>query len=87
MEKIALVVGSSGIAGNNVARKLIEKGWITYGLARNPGTEIENLLPVAADLLDIDSLTSALAQIKPTHVFITSWMRNDTEADNIRETG
>jgi nucleoside-diphosphate-sugar epimerase len=84
MEKIALVVGSSGITGNNVARKLIEKGWITYGLARNPGNEIENLLPVAADLLNVDSLRSALTDIDPTHVFITSWMRNDTEADNIR---
>src|SRR3954465_4798465 len=84
MNKIALVVGASGIAGNNLAKKLIDQGWVTYGLARNPKSDIENLHPVAADLLSADSLQTALADISPTHVFITSWMRNDTEAENIR---
>ncbi len=84
MEKIALVVGASGIAGSNVAKKLIAQGWNTYGLARNPNSEINGLLPVAADLLDIESVKTALADISPTHVFITTWMRNDTEAENIR---
>ncbi|RYE27848.1 MAG: NAD-dependent epimerase/dehydratase family protein, partial [Sphingobacteriaceae bacterium] len=84
MNKIALVVGASGITGSNLAEKLISQGWITYGLARNPNTEIENLNPVAADLLDTDSLEAALENIAPTHVFITSWMRNETEAENIR---
>lgn len=84
MSKIALVVGASGISGSNLAEKLISKGWNTYGLARNPNTEIEGLNPVAADLLDVGSLQSALAEIRPTHVYITTWMRNDTEAENIR---
>jgi nucleoside-diphosphate-sugar epimerase len=84
MEKIALVVGASGITGSNLAEKLIEKGWSTYGLARNPNTTILGLMPIAADLLQPESLAGALADIKPTHVFITSWMRNDTEAENIR---
>ena len=84
MNKIALVVGASGITGSNLAEKLISKGWTTYGLARNPNSEIKNLLPVSADLLSIDSLKSALAEIEPTHVYITSWMRNETEVENIR---
>lgn len=84
MNKIALVVGSSGITGSNLAEKLIEKGWDTYGLARNPNSEIENLKPISADLLNIDSLKSALADVTPTHVYLTSWMRNDTEEENIR---
>jgi nucleoside-diphosphate-sugar epimerase len=84
MNKIALVVGASGIIGSNLAEKLISKGWETYGLARNPNNEIKTLKPVSADLLSIDSLKLALAAIKPTHVYITSWMRNDTEAENIR---
>ena len=83
-QKIALVVGASGITGSNLAAGLISKGWTTFGLARNPQTEIENLQPVAADLLDTESLRTALADISPTHVFITSWMRNNTEAENIR---
>ena len=84
MERIALVVGASGITGSNLARKLVEQGWTTYGLARNPKNEIEGLIPVAADLLSKESLTNALADVAPTHVFITSWMRNETEAENIR---
>ncbi|MCX3266048.1 SDR family oxidoreductase [Pedobacter agri] len=84
MDKIALVVGASGITGSNLAIKLIADGWNTYGLARNPNLEINNLKPVAADLLDLDGLKLSLAEIKPTHVYITTWMRNDTEAENIR---
>ena len=84
MIEIALVVGASGITGSNLAKKLISKGWVTYGLARKPDQEIEGLKPVAADLLDIESLKTALAKIAPTHVYITSWMRNDTEAENIQ---
>lgn len=84
MEKIALVVGASGITGSNLAEKLIDKGWTTYGLARNPNTTITNLHPIAADLLSLESLQHALAEIRPTHVYINSWMRNETEVENIR---
>lgn len=87
MKKIALVVGASGIGGSNLAAELISNGWTVYGLARNPHQGISGLLPVAADLLDPASLTSALANVAPTHVFITTWMRQDTEADNIRVNG
>lgn len=81
---IALVVGASGITGINLAEKLISKGWETYGLARNPNLEVKDLKPVAADLLNIDSLKQALTAIEPSHVYITTWMRNATEAENIR---
>ena len=84
MSKIALVVGASGITGSNLAEKLISQGWTTYGLSRNPKNDTIGLLPVGADLLDLNSLNTALADISPTHVFITTWMRNDTEAENIR---
>jgi nucleoside-diphosphate-sugar epimerase len=84
MENIALVVGATGITGSNLAEKLIDKGWTTYGLARNPKTEIAGLKPVLADLLNEEDLKVKLAAVAPTHVFITTWMRNDTEAENIR---
>ena len=84
MTNIALVVGATGITGSNLAEKLIEKGWITYGLARNPNTEMEGLKHIAADLLNPEDLAAKLADVAPTHVFLTSWMRNDTEAENIR---
>lgn len=84
MNKIALIVGASGITGSNLAKELISQRWITYGLARNPKQNIPNLQPVAADLLQPEGLQAALATVNPTHVFITSWMRMETEADNIR---
>jgi nucleoside-diphosphate-sugar epimerase len=84
MDRIALIVGASGIIGSNLARELLAQGWTTYGLSRNPKDEVPGLRPVAADLLDPASLETALAEVAPTHVFITSWMRQDTEAENIR---
>jgi nucleoside-diphosphate-sugar epimerase len=40
--------------------------------------------PVAVDLLDPAGLDRALADERPDAVFITTWMRQPTEADNIR---
>lgn len=87
MKKIALVVGVTGITGSSVAESLIDKGWKTYGLARNPGEDIKGLIPVAADLLDLEGLKIALAEVKPTHVYISTWMRKETEAENIKVNG
>ncbi|MFH6990920.1 SDR family oxidoreductase [Flavobacterium sp. FlaQc-48] len=80
----ALVVGATGIAGSNLAAKLLENRWTVYGLSRNPKNDIKGLQPIAADLLLTESLTNALMDVAPTHVFFTTWMRNDTEEENIR---
>jgi nucleoside-diphosphate-sugar epimerase len=80
----ALVVGASGIVGNNLARRLLERGWQVHGLARRPPTDIDGLTPVAADLLDPAALRSALMGLRPTAVFISTWLRQQTEAENIR---
>ena len=84
MEKIALVVGATGITGSNLAQELITNGWITYGLARNSNSNISGLIPVKADLLNEENLKTALENISPTHIFFTTWMRNDTEEENIK---
>lgn len=73
--------------GSSVAESLLKKGWKTYGLSRNPSKNIEGLIPVPADLLDTENLKTALAEIKPTHVYISTWMRHETEAENIRMNG
>ncbi|QQQ28686.1 SDR family oxidoreductase [Chryseobacterium indoltheticum] len=83
-KNIALVVGATGITGSNLAQELISQGWTTYGISRNINTNIEGLIPVKADLLDVQSLETALENISPTHIFFTTWMRNDTEEENIR---
>ena len=82
--KIALVVGATGITGSNLANELLSQGWTTYGISRNTSNNIEGLISVKADLLDTESLEAALENISPTHVFFTTWMRNDTEEENIR---
>jgi nucleoside-diphosphate-sugar epimerase len=84
MHGTALVVGASGIIGVSLARELIDEGWTTYGLARHPRDEVEGLRSIAADLLTPASLTTALADIAPTHVFITAWSRHTTETENIK---
>ena len=86
-ENTALIVGASGITGSNLAQALIAEGWTAYGLARRPDTGLAGLRPVAADLLQPEALRAALAEVAPSHVFINTWMRNATEAENIRVNG
>jgi nucleoside-diphosphate-sugar epimerase len=84
MGKTALIVGVSGIVGGNLADHLIaEKDWTVYGVARRPGQR-EGIIPIALDLQDADAAKLALADVKPTHVFLTTWLRQPTEAENIR---
>lgn len=79
----ALVVGASGIVGGAVTDLLVEQGWTVAGLARKPQAR-EGVTALAADLLDPASLAQALAGQAPTHVFITTWSRQATEAENIK---
>jgi nucleoside-diphosphate-sugar epimerase len=84
MARSALVVGASGIVGNNLARHLRKQGWHVHGLARRPPTDIDGVVPLAADLLDPESLRTALQGLRPTDVFLSTWLRQNTEAENIR---
>ena len=83
-ERSALVVGATGITGLSLAQHLVDGGWRVGGLARNPRSDLPGVRPVAADLLDPASLAKALADVRPSHVFITTWLRQATEAENIR---
>ena len=79
-----MVVGSSGIVGQNLARFLSDSGaWNVLGLARRP-IELPGVMPIAADLQDPASLRAALQGTAPTHIFFASWLRQATEAENIR---
>lgn len=80
----ALVVGSTGVVGNNLADHLLATGWAVSGLARNAVARPAGVRPVAADLLQPEALAAALAGLRPTHVFIGTWLRQATEAENVR---
>ena len=82
--RTALVVGATGIVGLNLATLLADQpDWQVYGLARNPKPG-KGVQAVAADLLKPDALRDAIAGIEPTHVFLTTRMRQPTEAENIK---
>jgi nucleoside-diphosphate-sugar epimerase len=84
MARSALVVGASGIVGNYLTRHLRKQGWHVHGLARRPPTDIDGVVPLAADLLEPESLRTALQGLRPTDVFLSTWLRQNTEAENIR---
>src|ERR1700754_4925110 len=83
MSNKALVVGASGIVGSSTAEVLNEAGWQVWGLARSPVKQ-SGVTGVAGDLLDPASLKAALTGLDPSHVFISTWLRQNTEAENIR---
>ena len=84
MPPTALIAGVTGIVGNNLAQQLLSNGWQVHGLARNPSADIDGVNFIAADLLDPIALRTAVADLGPTHVFITTWLRQPTEKENIR---
>lgn len=83
MARTALIVGASGIVGSATAALLAQEGWAVHGLARRPVTQA-GVTPVVADLLDVTATADALRDIDPDAVFITTWLRQDSEAENIR---
>jgi nucleoside-diphosphate-sugar epimerase len=83
MVKRALVVGATGIVGQATADLLARSGWSVTGLSRTP-TPQAGVTSLSADLRDATSLQAALATAEPTHVFITTWARQSSEAENIR---
>ena len=75
----ALVVGVTGISGNNLARYLRDAGWEVAGVSRSAG--------IAVDITDAAATRTALAVVRPTHLFFTTWSRQDSERENIRVNG
>ncbi|RYD66367.1 MAG: SDR family oxidoreductase [Sphingomonadales bacterium] len=83
MAKTALVVGASGIVGSATAALLVAQGWTVFGLARRPTMQV-GVRAVAADLQYERGTAQAVAAIDPDAVFITTWLRQNSEAENIR---
>ncbi|MDE1170320.1 MAG: SDR family oxidoreductase [Verrucomicrobium sp.] len=86
MKPTALVVGSTGISGQNLADHLVHHGWTVHGLARRPGTH-RGIVPVVADLADPASVRHALEGQAFSHVYYCTWARQANEAENIRVNG
>jgi nucleoside-diphosphate-sugar epimerase len=79
----ALVVGATGIVGQNLGSRLVTDGWEVYGLSRSGRVPAPGIIPVRADLSDAEGLNKALDGVAPHLVAITAWSRQPTERENI----
>lgn len=86
MAEHALVVGASGITGAALVDELLSAGHRVTGVARR-AHQREGMDFVQADLTDSVGVAQALAGVKPTWVFFTTWARQATEAQNIEVNG
>lgn len=87
MKSRAIVVGSTGLIGSNLASHLVSKEWEVYGLARNPQGSIPGVRPIAADFLEPEKLKAVLTDVHPTHAIFTTWVRRATEEENTAANG
>jgi nucleoside-diphosphate-sugar epimerase len=87
MAKEALIVGVTGIAGNNIAQVLLADGWKVHGLSRKPGITIPGVNHLYADVLDQTSVEKAIKGLPISHLFFCTWSRQNTEAENCRVNG
>jgi nucleoside-diphosphate-sugar epimerase len=85
VERHALIAGVSGIIGRHLAEHLLAtKGWTVTGISRHKHDLPEGVRHVALDLTDEEAVGTALGPVKSTDVFITTWLRQPTEAENCR---
>jgi len=83
MEIRALVIGATGIAGRGASQALLDEGAQVFGLSRHSEGLVAGVRHVKADVEDEPSLASALANLWPTHVYLTIWIRRASEQENI----
>ena len=85
MERHALIAGVSGIIGRHLAEHLMAtKGWSVTGISRHKHDLPKGVKHIAVDLTDEEAVSAALKRVTPTDVFITTWLRQATEAENCR---
>ena len=87
MSKNALVVGVTGITGNNIAHELQKKGFTVYGLSRKPGIIVSGVKHVYGDVLDPASVAAAVADLPISHLFFCTWLKQSSEKENIAVNG
>jgi nucleoside-diphosphate-sugar epimerase len=78
----ALVVGASGIAGHNAARRLLDAGWTVQGVTRHGTGLPAGTHPVTVDITDAAATRDVLADLPITHLFYCTWSRQPDEAAN-----
>jgi len=79
-----LIVGATGLAGGHAAQAALAAGWHVTGLSRGAVPDAPWQRHVALDLRDARAARGALKHLDDlTHLFICTWARHDTEAENV----
>ena len=86
-DRVALVVGASGITGSALVDRLAGDGWRVLALARREGRPVAGVRWISADLRSPESLRSALEGQGISQVFFSAWARQATEEENIAVNG
>jgi nucleoside-diphosphate-sugar epimerase len=88
MNPTALIAGVTGIVGGNLAEYLLHgEHWNVVGLSRRAPSANPRIRSIVADLSDSERLKKALKGVEVSHVFITTWSRQDNETENCRVNG
>jgi nucleoside-diphosphate-sugar epimerase len=87
MERTALVVGVTGMAGYNTAEALVRDDWRVVGLSRTHRYEVPGVQHVNADVMDAGSMEAIAAGIDISHLVFATWSRQATEAENCAVNG
>jgi nucleoside-diphosphate-sugar epimerase len=86
-DRRALVVGITGISGNNLGEHLLARGWDVTGVSRRPPQGLQSARHLAVDVTDPEATPDALKDTHPTHLFYCTWSKQDTETENIAVNG
>ena len=62
--KYALITGAYGGMGYPTVKALVKKGFTVFALDKKVGEAEENVLPIAVDVTDIQSIKNAFEQVK-----------------------
>ena len=83
-DKVALVVGVTGIVGLNLAQRLLKEGWTVYGISRRkPSYLPEKVKHVAVDVTDESACKKTLGDVKDiTHIFFCTWVYKSNEEES-----
>ena len=85
-EKVALVIGASGMVGGNLASHIAGlSGWRAFGVSRKPPAGPKRFEHISFDLLNVDQCHAALANHPEiTHVFVAARTQGATSEQEER---
>ncbi|WP_034914680.1 SDR family oxidoreductase [Erwinia sp. 9145] len=79
-QRVAVVAGANGVAGNKLIEELVETGWQVIGLSRRGGKDRPGVRYLSVDLHDKAATLALLKPLEVTHLFYTAYQHADSWA-------